>query len=158
MSTTKQNKKTWCFMDGSQKAANVPHAGETGHSSFIFCQIWLNCRLLNSKLWSCWKGNYFDESLLCINMVVPGQDDMSWHFKIHLHERRFIIPPPPPPPPYTQRSCCWGVYWFHSVRPSVCPSVRLSRIPCPLCSTYSFGWIHFIFIHLIKQLQKVCRV
>ena len=43
-----------------------------------------------------------------------------------------------------------GVYWFHSVRPS--------RIPCPLCSAYSFGWIHFIFIHLIKQLQKVCRV
>ena len=38
------------------------------------------------------------------------------------------------------------------------PSVRPSRIPCPLCSAYSFGWIHFIFIHLIKQLQKVCRV
>ena len=33
---------------------------------------------------------------------------------------------------------------------------RLSRILCPLCSTYSSGWIHFIFIHLIKQLQKVC--
>ena len=52
-----------------------------------------------------------------------------------------------------QRSCR-GVYWFHSVRPSVHPS----RIPCPLCSTYSSGLIHFIFIHLIKQLQKVCRV
>ena len=34
-----------------------------------------------------------------------------------------------------------GVYWFHSVR----PSVRPSRIPCPLCSFYSSGWIHFIF-------------
>ena len=44
---------------------------------------------------------------------------------------------------------CLGVYWFHSVRPSV---------PCPLCNAYSSGWIHFIFIHLIKQLQKVCRV
>ena len=42
--------------------------------------------------------------------------------------------------------------------PSVRPSVRPSRIPCPLCSAYSFGWIHFIFIHLVKQLQKVCRV
>ena len=42
-----------------------------------------------------------------------------------------------------------------SVRPSVpCPS----RILCPLCSFYSSGWIHFIFIHLIKQLQKVCRM
>ena len=59
--------------------------------------------------------------------------------------------------PHAQRSC-WGVYWFHSVRPSVRLSVRPSRIPCPLCSVYSFGWIHFIFIHLIKQLQKVCRV
>ena len=120
-----------------------------------------------------------------------------------------------------------GVYWFHSVRPFVRPSVRLSvaedipppvfnqlfikylvhllvrikepssptgwqqspqpqredtkmswkldyittgfihddavnftvdvhpsRIPCPLCSTCSSGWIHFIFIHLIKQLQR----
>ena len=50
------------------------------------------------------------------------------------------------------------VYWFHFVRPSICPSVRPSRIPCPLCSAYSSGWIHFIFIHLIKHFQKVCRV
>ena len=51
---------------------------------------------------------------------------------------------------------CWGVYWFHSIRPSVCPSVHPSRILCPLWSAYGSGWIHFIFIHLIKQLQKVC--
>ena len=67
-----------------------------------------------------------------------------------------IIPP-------AQRSCCggWGVYWFHSVRPSVRPRPSVpcpSHIPCPLCSFFSSGWIHFIFIHLIKQLQKVCRV
>ena len=54
-----------------------------------------------------------------------------------------------------------GVYWFPSVHPSIClPSVRLSIhpscIPCPLCSTYSSGWIYFIFIHPIKQLQKMC--
>ena len=54
-----------------------------------------------------------------------------------------------------QRSC-WGVYWFHSLRRSVRLSIRPSRIPCPLWSTYSFGCIHFISIHLIKQLQKVC--
>ena len=41
---------------------------------------------------------------------------------------------------------------------SLRPSVRPSGIPCPLCSTYSSGWIHFIFTHLSKQLQKVCRV
>ena len=56
--------------------------------------------------------------------------------------------------------CGWSNYTpyttklFHSVRPSVCRS----RITCPLCSAYSSGWIHFIFIHLIKQLHKMCRV
>ena len=50
-----------------------------------------------------------------------------------------------------------------SLRPSVCPSIRPSvlrpsRIPCLLCSAYSSGWIHFIFVHLIKQLQKVCCI
>ena len=44
-----------------------------------------------------------------------------------------IIPP-------TQRSC-WEVHWFHSVR----PSVRPSRIPCPLCIIYSSEWIFSIF-------------
>ena len=65
-------------------------------------------------------------------------------------------------------------YWLHSVRPparssvrlsvrlsvclSVCPSLCPSRILCLLCSTYSSGWIHFICIHLIKQVQMVCGV
>ena len=40
--------------------------------------------------------------------------------------------------PLAQRSC-WGVSSL-------------------LCSAYSFFWIHFIFIHLIKQLPKACRV
>ena len=69
------------------------------------------------------------------------------------------------------RWSCWGLYWFHFVCPSRlasccgfvhtkrCPSirpfVRPSRILCPLCSTYSSGWIHFIYIHLTEQLQKV---
>ena len=61
--------------------------------------------------------------------------------------KHFIKPP-------AQRSCM-GVYWFHSVRLSVPPSVRPSVL-CRLCSAYSSGWIHFIFTHLIKQLQKVC--
>ena len=52
--------------------------------------------------------------------------------------------------PHTQRSCWGGI--LVSLHPSVCPS----RIPCLLCSAYSSGWIHFIFINLIKQLQEVC--
>ena len=45
-----------------------------------------------------------------------------------------------------------------SVRPSVCPSVRLWTESCPLCIFKNTHRIHFIFAHLIKQLQKVCRV
>ena len=45
-----------------------------------------------------------------------------------------------------------------SVCLSVCASVHPSHIPCSLCSTYSSSWIHFLYIHLIEQLQKVCHV
>ena len=41
---------------------------------------------------------------------------------------------------------------------SVCPSVRLWTELCPLCIFNNTHRIHFIFAHLIKQLQKVCRV
>ena len=54
--------------------------------------------------------------------------------------------------PATQRSCGGILFSLHMfVRLSVCPS----RIRCLLCSACSSGWIHFIFIHLIKQLQKM---
>ena len=57
----------------------------------------------------------------------------------------------------TQRSC-WGVYWFHSVRPSVCPSVRPSRIPFPLYSIYSSAWILSIFGTNYQWHERVCRM
>ena len=50
-----------------------------------------------------------------------------------------------------------GVYWFHSVRPSVCPSVRPSRMPCPLCIIYSYGWILFILGTNDHYHERVCR-
>ena len=59
----------------------------------------------------------------------------------------FVIPP-------EQRSC-WGVYWFHSVRP--CPSVRASRLPCPLCNIYSSGWILSILATNDHYHERVCR-
>ena len=59
-----------------------------------------------------------------------------------------------------QRSC-WGVYWFHSVRPSVCRSVRLSvrpsRLPCPLYNIYSSGWIISILVTNDLYHERVCR-
>ena len=47
-----------------------------------------------------------------------------------------------------------GVYWFHLVRLSVC----LWTESCPLFIFNNTRRIHVIFAHLIKQLQKVCRM
>ena len=41
---------------------------------------------------------------------------------------------------------------------SSCPSVRLWTESCPLCIFYNTRWVNLIFAHLIKQLQKVCRM
>ena len=49
------------------------------------------------------------------------------------------------------------IYWFHLFRQSIRPSVRLWTESCPFCIFHNTRWINFIFIHLIKQLQKVCR-
>ena len=46
-----------------------------------------------------------------------------------------------------------------SVRPSVHPpSVRLWTESCQLCNSHNTSWLHFMFTHRIKQLQKVCCV
>ena len=58
--------------------------------------------------------------------------------------------------PSEQRSC-WGVYWFHSVRLSVRPSVRLSRLPWPLCNIYSSEWILSILATNDHYHERVCR-
>ena len=50
-----------------------------------------------------------------------------------------------------------GVYWFHSVRPSVRLSVCPSRMPCPLCIIYSYGWILFILGTNDHYHERVCR-
>ena len=41
--------------------------------------------------------------------------------------------------------------------PSVCPSVRLSRLPCPLCNIYSSGWILSILATNDHYHERVCR-
>ena len=48
--------------------------------------------------------------------------------------------------------------WKGGILVSPCPSVRLWTESCPLCIFNNTHRIHFIFAHLIKQLQKVCRV
>ena len=50
-------------------------------------------------------------------------------------------------PNYTPaQQSCRGVYWFHSV----CPSVRPSYILCPLCSAYS-SWLDPFHIYTSYQ-------
>ena len=44
-----------------------------------------------------------------------------------------------------------------SLRPSVRPSVRLSRLPCPLCNIYSSGWIFSIWATNDHYHERVCR-
>ena len=77
-----------------------------------------------------------------------SEDPVSGRIVDTLHSC-IIIPP-------EQRSCC-GVYWFHSVRASVRPSVRLSRLPCPLCNIYSSGWILSILAINDHCHERVCR-
>ena len=56
----------------------------------------------------------------------------------------FIIPP-------TQRSC-WGVYWFHSVRPSVCPSVRPASRVLSVASTVQYGFFPYL-VQMINSMR-----
>ena len=44
-----------------------------------------------------------------------------------------------------------------SLRPSVRPSVRLSRLSCPLCNIYSSGWILSILATNDHYHERVCR-
>ena len=124
-----------------------------------FCRYLVRLPLAFQSLpiYTLWYPNHVmginAENCYSVCILLIGYQQNKW-----LSNYSVIIPP-------TQRKC-WvvgGVYWFtpsirRSVRLSVCLSVRPSRIPCPLCNAYSSGWIHFIFIHLIKQLQKVCCV
>ena len=45
-----------------------------------------------------------------------------------------------------------GAACFMAAEIKFSKDVRPSRILCQLCSAYTSGWIHFIFLHLIKQL------
>ena len=83
---------------------------------------------------------------------------LTFHFSGDIVKFNGLIIPP------EQRSC-WGVYWFHSVhqfilpsvRPSVLPSFRLSRLPCPLCNIFSSGWILSILATNHHYHERVCH-
>ena len=83
----------------------------------------------------CMKQTAFDQ---VIGRLTTGEQTYLWF-------NTLIIPP--------EQQSCLGVYWFHSVR----PSVRLSRLPCPLCNIYSSGWILSILATNDHYHVRVCR-
>ena len=80
-----------------------------------------------------------------LTLICPASKLSEVWLTIIFPRQNVIIPP-------EQRSC-WGVYWFHSVR----PSVRPSRLPCPLCNIYSSGWILSILATNDHYHERVCR-
>ena len=59
--------------------------------------------------------------------------------------------------PQTQRSC-WGVYWFHSVRPSVRPSRTRVRSVTPIVLVGSISYVYIVPSILRRRVAfKVSR-
>ena len=85
--------------------------------------------------------------------VIAVQDHASWndmlfylcHSLIHFCENYYTPP---------NNEVVGGYIGF---TPSVCPSVRLSFPPCPLCNIYSSGWIRSILATIDQYHQRVCR-
>ena len=133
----------------------------------ILAPFWLSERgqmcYFQAFSWQCIRG--MGRSLSCSSLscdIPRNEKGKFWHMEIIqlpsggypwlLCSQPFLVF-------YTPRSTKLnGVYWYHLVRPSLRPSLRLWTESCPLCIFYNIHRIHFIFTHLIKQLQKVCRV
>ena len=94
---------------------------------------------------------------LCRHMVSQGHNDEAmaivifklWQLEPLGYKNQMLVIIIPP----AQRSC-WRYTGF---TPSVCPSVRPSRMPCPLCIIYSYGWILFILGTNDHYHERVCR-
>ena len=101
------------------------------------------------------SSTFADKPLMILNSNLVGElirvPHVWWISKCN-----FSYTPTPP----LQRSWKGGILVSPclSVRPSVRPFVRLWTESCPLCIFKNTRRIHFIFAHLIKQLQKVYRV
>ena len=100
--------------------------------------IWIQYLLPNL----CWFLNCWE--LLCYQ--IP--DIISISICPHSLSQTFFIPP-------AQRSCWGGI--LVSLRLSVRPSVRPSRMLCPLCNIYSYEWILFILGTNDHYHERVCR-
>ena len=147
------NVKLWCF-NTLRPRQNGRHFADN-----IFKRIFLNENILISikiSLKLVPKGSIYNIPALVQIMAWrrPGDKPLSEPMMVNLpthicvtRPQCFIIPP-----------CFNEVCWFHVVRPSVRPSSCLWTKSCTLCIFYNTSRIYFIYAHLIKQLQKVCRM
>ena len=107
--------------------------------------------VISQHLFRYWLGADRLSAISCVNILTQFCVTI-WHHEAtktpQIHNQ-VIVPP-------AQQSCRGYIGFTPSVRPSIHLSIHLTHIQCPLCSACSSVWIHFIFIHLIKQLQTMC--
>ena len=122
-------------------------------SSMLYIVVWLPMMCWKWSIKMCSVG-FIPKCISLILSISTSRIVLSWvkYFVPSISYKQY----PYCFPPHTTK-LLWGYIGFiPSVHPSVRPSVRQSVLP--LCCAYSPGWIHFISIHLIKQLQQVCHV
>ena len=125
---------------------------ESGHTSgqIMVCRLFGAKTLSPSMLLTC--SHFIKHLYIIIHHPSPQSPKKSllanvfglWNVRLKI---KFIYLYPP------HNEVVGGVYWFHSVR----PSVRPSRMPCPLCIIYSYGWILFILGTNDHYHERVCR-
>ena len=109
----------------------------------ILAPIMANCLMAPSHyLNQCWL--IISDSLWHSPNVFSQEIIWVWNYLLHPPHNKVVVG-------YTDFS--------PSVHPSVHPSVDLSvhpsHIPCPLCSTYSSGWFHFI-LYILSSNSRRC--
>ena len=107
---------------------------------------WTNDDILSIWLW----GTHFNDILFEIQKFTFKSIVFWWKLTM-VNDKELIIPP--------LNEVEGGYTGFTlSAFPSVCLFIRLWTECCPLCIFHNTIRVHFIFRHLINQLQKVCHL
>ena len=108
------------------------------HASFHACNF--SVTIIRGKYWN-------DLFHTAVHLCVCPFVHYTFVFSVYLCKPCIGLLYPP-----LQRS------WKGGILVSPCPSVRLWTKTCLLCIFNNTCRIRFIFAHLIKQLEKVCRI
>ena len=102
----------------------------------IFSEIWINILVFSFKLLHLKMAYSIDSVTMCNPCCIS----VVWYIAL-------LYP--------THNEVVGGL--LVSLRPSVHLSVRPSRMPCPLCIIYSYGWILFMLGTKDHYHERVCR-